>query len=57
MLTANSQLCEAYAAHRPNHDKPDQTPDGDNGAQHGDIIRLGAVGELAHARKRMPRTC
>jgi hypothetical protein len=39
-----SQLSEANGAHKP-HDS----------AQHRDMVRLGAVGERAHARRCMPR--
>jgi hypothetical protein len=44
------QLCEANGANRPHDDKPDQTADCNDSAQHRDIVRLGAVGESAHAR-------
>lgn len=45
-----SQLCEANGAHRPYDNEPDHTAGGDDSAQHRDILRLGAVGERAHAR-------
>jgi hypothetical protein len=50
-----SQLSEANGAHKPHDDEPNQTSGGDDSAQHRDMVRLGAVGERAHARRCMPR--
>jgi len=50
ILAHDLQLGEANGAHKPHHDKPDQAAGSDDSAQHGDMIRLGAVGERAHAQ-------
>jgi hypothetical protein len=56
ITNSDSQLGEANGAHTPHDDEPDQTASGNDSAQHGDIMRLGAVGERAHARRCMPRS-